>query len=138
MNWKGHILLGLFFMIVLIIINIVFSFIEFGVFDYFLIVIFTGYYSLLPDIDIGTSKSFKFTFFLLLGLLSVGIWVDNKWFVWLPVILMVLILLLKHRGLTHKFWFGFLVSLITIFISWYLPIFCMVAYLSHIWLGDKK
>ncbi len=96
------------------------------------------YASLLPDIDIGTSKVYHWTVVSLLFLVIA--FVGFSIYYWETIAILVFLLslhFLNHRGLTHEWWFGGLVAIAFALIfgqSITVGILVLTGYYTHLWL----
>lgn len=94
------------------------------------------YASLMPDIDVGTSKAFQFTVTILLLICILFILLDSYKLQTVVILLIVIsMLFLNHRGLTHSKWFGLLIAIIFGFAfgSMMVSIYTLVGYYSHLY-----
>lgn len=93
------------------------------------------YASLMPDIDIGTSRVYRFTVTFLLLLCIVFI-MSGAYKIQTVAILLFLIaiLYLNHRGMTHSWWFGLLTGALFgyVFSSMTIFLYFIVGYYSHL------
>jgi len=152
MLWKEHLKWGLVSVtitLILIIINELFDFItipwvfKFWVFEtkeltwwIFPIAFGVGAYSsLLPDIDIETSKAYGFTMLMFIGLIAYYLLiVELTWPIIIILVIMVIMMGLKHRGITHSILAGLIISLffMWVFASILPGITCLVGYCTHL------
>jgi len=94
------------------------------------------YASLLPDIDVGTSKVFHFTIVVLLLVCIIFIFLGIYKFETIAILgLIILMMFLNHRGMTHSIWFGLLISIVFgyVFGSILVFIYVVIGYYSHLY-----
>ena len=148
MNYKEHLTWGVVSLVGLTIIVLVAYFMDYlqfisvygrsyGIYiDLSLAWIFGLYASILPDVDIGTSKAFAITYLVLILIIIYFLLIV---ILILPVIIclviMISILFLKHRGITHCWYSALIVGLgfyllfdFNIIISSYV----IIGYLTHL------
>lgn len=97
------------------------------------------YTSILPDVDIATSKAFVITFILLLlAILYFTVFTGDLLPVFICVVIMISILGLKHRGMMHTVIAGIIIGCIVgwLFESYLIALYVVVGYLIHL-LCDK-
>ena len=93
------------------------------------------YASLLPDIDVGTSKVFHFTIVVLLALCIIFIiYGIYKYQTVAILVLIISMMFLNHRGMTHSIWFGLIISVVFgyAFGSILVFLYSIVGYYSHL------
>ncbi|HLD90177.1 MAG TPA: metal-dependent hydrolase [Patescibacteria group bacterium] len=136
-NYKTHLVLGLVFVVIAIVIAYYFgfgNFFEFG--DSWKLYIFavgvTLLYSILPDLDIKTSKAFLLISFCLLAFIIFCFLKNEIIFGIISASVLILMLFLQHRGRIHSFLAALLFSIPIIFVSWTLAIVGFLAYASHL------
>ena len=123
-GYKIHLLLS-------IILNTLFIFLfnpEINVFLFFIIGLL---YSILPDIDITSSKAYKILI-IFLTLTSIFLLFYAPIIVLLILIIILIITLSKHRSFVHSFWFSILISLPLIFIGDIYFLIGLLNYVLHI------
>lgn len=144
MNWKGHLALG--FVSVLIstfvcyTLSVTLDLITFELLPFVIGWVVGLYSSLLPDIDIKTSRVFNFTAMICLFAM---IWfiVSELYLELLALVIFLIIIFgLKHRGITHKWYMAPIVGILFMFIftSAIVGIFAFFGYVSHIVFEQKK
>lgn len=141
-DFRGHWLIGI--AIVALFVFLDYSF-QWGFYDLtaqtiLTILGITLFYSLLPDIDIGTSKIRMFIF--VAAILLAGYFIfTNQTFLSIVILgIMLMIMFLKHRGITHSFITGFFLALpLLAFGGWQFAFAGYLAYLSHLTIdGELK
>ena len=116
------------------------SLIAFGFLEIIITIGIALFYSILPDVDIGTSKSRK----LVLGgalLLIIYCFITGCAIIGTvtAILLLLMIFLLNHRGRTHTTIAGVLFSLPLLYIHWTYMLVGIIAYLSHLLIdGELK
>jgi len=158
-DWKGHmqigVVVGIILTVVLIFIQLFsgFSMIHFDIFGTFeiggiyipiIIIAFVllVYASILPDIDIGTSKAYQWTTALLLLLAIAFIVSGTRKFETIAILVFLfLILFLNHRGITHKYYksMGIIAGLFFSYIfglNVVIFFYVTIGYYAHL-LGDR-
>ena len=93
------------------------------------------YASLLPDIDVGTSKVFHFTIVVLLLACIIFILYGIYKYETVAILgLIILMMFLNHRGMTHSIWFGLLISIVFgyVFGSILVFLYAVIGYYSHL------
>jgi len=141
MNWKAHFILGFFLFL------IPFYFFNIPLFPLFLLSLFAGLSSLLPDLDHDMAKArkllnklFPIIIFLILFTYSSNLEYSlfNSLIITALYFLFFTFLKPKHRGITHTILVAILYSLILYFILGELFAYAgFIGYFSHL-LGDKK
>lgn len=151
MNYKGHISVGILFSvmwgILLFILDYQLGLVGLNYFLYssaygipamFWIALVVAHGSLVPDIDIQTSKGFKWSLLLLIGLIFLLIW-QQSISVLVGLVILVAFLLFcvfsKHRGFTHGLTFVLLYSGMLFFMfgyDWIIASFGFWATVSHL------
>ena len=96
--------------------------------------------SLFPDLD--TKSKIQILFYRLLAIIILLLFYLKSWLNLLFLIpILIFPLIIHHRGITHKFWFIFIISCLIFnyanFLGEYAAIYFFVGALSHIIL-DKK
>lgn len=141
MNGKNHLITGLLTSIVVYTILLVLLKQTPSISEFLLVLLVGGVFGVLPDID---HKMAHITWNLLgLGLI-LNIWGQiekSKWAVYgliLTSIVYCTARFLKHRGITHRWWFILCQALLIypVFQSLTLSVVALCAGLSHLW-GDK-
>lgn len=96
-------------------------------------------YSILPDVDTPSSKIRmlvnRISLVLIFSSLVAYIVLNSLIFIYISIIFTVLILSLcfvRHRGIFHTIWAGFILSIPLYIINPYLVIFAILGFLSHI------
>ena len=109
-----------------------------GLFQLATVGIVTLFYSILPDIDVGTSKSRNLV--LGGGLLLIIYAFLTSWAVLgivTAILLLLMIFLLHHRGKTHSTLGAVIFSVPLLYLHWVYFIIALVAYLSHL-VADRE
>lgn len=163
MGWKDHLKWGLIFTILLMIILFASEyFIQFPFFEFEsiftnsrfilmgfaipnLIIGFIGglYGSLFPDIDIGTSKAFAFTYLIMIAIAFYYAYTGYLFGLCVGLILMAFIIGLKHRGVMHKPYTAIILGIITwlFFDSIFIALFFTIGMIVHLicdWVGVES
>jgi membrane-bound metal-dependent hydrolase YbcI (DUF457 family) len=103
-------------------------------YHYPLLILVAGLYGILPDIDIGTSKANHLV--IVVGLLFVLAALFIEQYKWLAVVVIVMLigitLFLKHRGITHRWWFGLLLVSPLAYFGLQFAFVGLLGYWSHI------
>ncbi len=96
-------------------------------------------YSILPDIDTPSSKIRTLIERILLAVISFSliayIFTGNSYFLYTLIILFLFLLflyLVRHRGIFHTIWMGFILSLPLYIINPYLAGFAFLGFFSHV------
>ncbi|MCD6476612.1 MAG: metal-dependent hydrolase [Candidatus Aenigmarchaeota archaeon] len=99
--------------------------------------IIVGIYSILPDLDIKTSKIFNLI--LSIGLISIIILSYFTYIIYSILIAVVLLLIstMKHRGHMHSIFFMIIFSIPLLYLGIYVAIIGAIAYLSHLFADDE-
>jgi len=98
------------------------------------------YATLLPDVDIGTSKVFQFTVGLLVLVCIIFILAQQYKYQTVLILLFIFALLfLNHRGITHSAWMGLLFAIIfaIAFSSAMVGLYALVGYYVHL-IADRR
>lgn len=140
MNWKQHLLGGLIITIIIALPSLYYNLITPNLYNLIIIVLVWLTYSLLPDIDIGTSKIRKFYTIIVALLIIYSLLYSHITFGIVLASTLIFIQFLKHRGLSHSFIFGLLVSapLYFYFDNYMLAIIAYTNFLSHLVLDRKE
>lgn len=107
---------------------------------YFVTLPYILYLALLPDIDTAKSKARKITnitLFLCMFGLTFTAFIYNINFLLLlivPIFILLLIKILKHRTTTHNYLFGLIFALPLFILSPYLFFIAFTSFLSHLFL----
>jgi len=88
--------------------------------------------SLLPDIDIETSKIFSIMFYLLSGLTFTGILINDKRVSISSIVLLVLIKIPNHRGIMHNPIFLTFLALPVIYYNYVIGSIFLLSIMSHL------
>lgn len=94
-------------------------------------------YSILPDIDISSSKISKMFRIICLVLIIVFLFLN---LVKLAIILSIILLILefvKHRTFIHTLSFGLILSLPLLYIDYTTALFAFLSYFSHLLIDGK-
>jgi hypothetical protein len=125
-SWKTHLIFNSFVLLVWIVLLFDYNFID-NYFLLILLIIFSSFLSIFPDIDTWKSDIRNFFSFLFASILTVYFFFNMNFnsVVSLMVSFILIYILFrffptKHRGVTHKFWFSLFVSFILIFILWFI------------------
>lgn len=156
MDWKGHLKWGfiasIISLVILFIIELlnqmgelniefitIFSnsrFMIYGIAIPNIIIAFVGglYGSVFPDIDIGTSKAFAWTYIILILLSLYFAYTGYMMGLFMGLILMAFIIGLKHRGVMHKGYTAIIIGIVVFifFESLVIAIFFTLGYLVHL------
>ncbi len=125
-SWKIHLIFDLIFVIA-------FSGFLFrtGIIDDIFLLVFLIFFNVLatlfPDIDTPKSKIRKYISFILTIVIGIYLIINftvNSLIFGITTILLIYLILrffpTKHRGVTHTFWFGIVLSAILTFVLWFL------------------
>jgi len=124
-SYKGHLKGGLVVFLLLGVLNLKFSFIEWSI--YLLSAPIFFIYTLLPDIDTPASKIRKWVSVVLLAPILYFIYYDMKWEAVSIITTLTLLYFVKHRGLFHNPLVGFILSLPLGLVE---PAFLVVAFIG--------
>ena len=136
-SWKTHLTVNSFVLLIWVILLFNYGFIN----NYFLLILlifFSAFLSIFPDIDTWKSK-IRDLFSLLLALVLTAYFLFNISFNSIFSLLAIFILIYilfrffptKHRGITHKFWFSVFFCLVITIILWLLFNFSMISFLVY-------
>ena len=137
MSWKGHLKFGVIFLIIATILCYILSkwagLIRFDLVQVVIGWIFGLYCAILPDIDHKNSKVFSLTIFIFLFLIIFFVLIELWFGVLFIAIFMIGIMLLGHRGITHKWYVSIFIGVVfaVMLSSIIVGIHCGLAYLSH-------
>lgn len=142
-GYKTHQIAGIGLVFVMFITNQSMHFLRFfslGMFEFIIVVLVTLFYSIFPDIDIGSSKPRKYTLggglFLIIYCFLTG------WMVLglvTSILLLLMIFMLHHRGMTHTALAGIIFAAPLLYLHWVYSLVGLVAYLSHLLMdGELK
>jgi len=139
-NYRTHQVAGIILLVLVLWLNTVIHFlpISLGVIEVFMSIGIILFYSILADIDIGTSKSRKIVFGVALFAIgycfafnfrSIGLVITS--------LLLIIVLFLNHRGRTHSVLASVVFSAPLAYMSMVYMVIGIIAYLSHLIL-DKE
>lgn len=139
-GYKTHQLGGVGFVFAVFLINSSIHFItlSIGFTELVIVALVTLFYSILPDVDIASSKSRSLV--LGGGLLGIIYCFLTSWAILgivIAVLLLLMIFLLHHRGRTHTPLGGVIFSIPLIYLHWVYFLIALVAYISHLILDGK-
>lgn len=135
-NYKTHIVVGFLLVFAFLLANYYLNIIPFKPTkptDFILVGLIPLIYSILPDIDINSSKIFGVTITLALILMLISIFTGRILLVVAIIIALLVILALSHRGITHSL-LGAVIMIIPLILlfHWFFVLVGLIAYLSHI------
>lgn len=96
------------------------------------------FYSLLPDVDIETSKIWHIINTSLIVGAIISMTYNYKFGVYTCLALMLVIMHMHHRGIMHKYITGIILSLPFIMENYIYSIVAFAAYSTHLLLDNKK
>ena len=131
-GYKTHITFGVILSLIVYLLLISLNFVDFNIESLIIFTLIATIYSILPDIDIRTSKAYQLFLFTSIVLIFYLLLQKETLYIMIILSVMFVTLFLKHRGITHKIWFGLLISLPLVLISWVAFVIGFVAYLSHL------
>ncbi len=139
-HYRTHQLAGIILLALVLWLGTVFTFlpVSLGIVDMAVVIVIILFYSILADIDIGTSKSRKIIFGT--ALFAIGycfLFSLNSIGLVITAFLLIIVLFLNHRGRTHSVLASVIFSAPLAYLS---PVYMgmgVVAYLSHLVL-DKE
>lgn len=136
-GYKAHIIFGILFAGLFAFLSYRYAIIEFNVISLLLAIPILFIYSMLPDIDISTSKISKIV--MILGLLSIIALIifDKKILAVSICVILLLLQIIKHRKFIHTIAAGVLLSAPLIYFNYIVAIFAFVAYFSHLLLDGQ-
>jgi len=136
-SWKTHITVNSFLLLVWILLFLNYGFIN----NYFLLILlifFSSFLSIFPDIDTWKSEIRNFFSFVLASIITVYFFFNmgfNSIFSLLISFVLIYVLLrffpTKHRGITHKFTSSVVFCLIITIVLWLLFNFSMISFLVY-------
>ena len=130
-GYKGHLMFGFAITSLIVITNYLWGYLPFSINLIYLMPI-TAIYSLLPDVDIGTSKIFIFIDTLFLFGIIYCLITNSIMYGIILCLALIMILYLKHRGMAHSIIIGFLFSLPLLSLGLVYVLFGFINYLSHL------
>jgi len=139
-HYRTHQIAGIVILVLVLWVNMLYSFLplSLGMLDLVVVIIITLLYSILADIDIGTSKSRKIVFgtaFLALGYCFV--FNLNTIGLVITAFLLIILLFLNHRGRTHSVLASVILAAPLAYLNLVYTAVGVIAYLSHLVL-DKE
>lgn len=135
-GYKNHIAIGIGISILFVVLNYFIDIFSIDWKTYLIAIPIIILYSILPDVDVRTSKSFGIVMFFLLITILLSVLCRQWWWFATAIFLAITIMFLKHRGTMHKWWMGAILSAPIYFINPVLTIFAFISYLSHTIIGD--
>lgn len=131
-SYKGHLLVGLALFLVVLLAPTTIE-------DKIALFLITVIYSLLPDIDVSTSKIGKPFRLVLLAFVIIAIFLSLYWLALLFAFLLCLFLLVRHRGFFHTIRAAIFLSLPFLLFNWFYFLYACGMYVIHLILdGSTK
>ncbi len=131
-TYKVHILFGVILVAIFAVIVQKYQLFNFSILEFLISIPIIITYSILPDIDLRSSKiSHLFrglSFFVLLLMIIF----EMKEYAITIVIVLIILEFLKHRKFVHTISAGIILSLPLIYFSYVIAIFAFAGYLSHL------
>jgi len=132
-GWEEHFSAGLIVTFVAAFFAWIFGFLPYSNYNVLTLVLISFVYSLLPDIDIGTSiirKVAMAAFVLFLVVNGLTFWG------YVFALIMVMVQFLHHRGVMHSYWMGAILAggLYFVYYDWVFPVIALLNFISHLWL----
>jgi len=137
MSWKGHLSLGFFFIFILTLSLVGAAYyLPFYTMEFIEItigILVGAYCSLLPDIDIKTSKVFGLTMMVAIISLIFLIAFENYIGIAIIIAFILFVFSLKHRGVMHKNKMAIVIAVIfgLAFMSIPIGLYAFIGYFSH-------
>jgi hypothetical protein len=136
-SWKTHLTVNSFLLLIWVVLFFNYNLIN----NYFLLILlvfFSSFLSIFPDIDTWKSDIRNLLSFLLASVLTIYFFFNmsfNSIFSLLISFILIYVLFrffpTKHRGITHKFWFSMFFSFMLTIILWMLFNFSMISFLVY-------
>lgn len=140
-NYKVHQAFGIGLVVLTLLVNQTlhfFRYFSFGIIELAIIAVITMFYSILADIDIGTSKSRKMVLGgSLIGIIYCFVFSQPLIGVVITVLLLLMIFFLNHRGKTHTTLAAIIFALPLLYLHWVYMMIGAIAYISHL-IADKE
>ena len=135
--YKGHILFGLIFTSVVVYLSYRLKFLNFSYTELLISTPIIFCYSILPDIDIRSSKIRKIVTTVSLAFILVSIFFDVKWLAISITLTLFILQFTKHRRFFHSISAGVLFSLPLILFSQVVALIAFLGFFSHLFLDGK-
>jgi len=140
-GYKGHIIggiaIGIVLILILFYINSKFNLFELSIVNLLAIIPVIMIYSILPDVDISSSKIREWTLSVGLTIIFFTILFDLKLIAVLFTAILFSLQFTKHRKFFHSITAGLIFSLPLVYFHYSIAIFAFIGYLSHLIL-DKE
>ena len=135
-NYKQHFLTGLIATILISSILILLGYLPLTILNIIILLAISFIYSLLPDIDIGTSMIRKVFLLFFVGFIFIN---GLNMIGYILGLIVILIQFISHRGIMHSIIMGILLSgmLYFCFGSWTFPLIALVNFISHLILDRR-
>ena len=136
-NYNKHIIFGIIFATLFVYINHKYALINISFTNLIISAPILFVYSILPDIDISSSKISTSVRIIGLIILLVTVFLDMKT-ISIPILFVLLMMhFFKHRGFIHTISAGLILSLPLIYFNAIVSLFAFLGYFSHL-LIDRK
>ena len=142
-DYKSHIVFSFFFVYIALLLLSSAGYYQFT-FESLKLIPFVIFFSILPDVDIRSSKAFKYTLKILLiiiiSLLILYLIYGNIALIYYVLIISLLLLgtlFLKHRGKIHTFLFSLIITVPLLVFGFYVFFVAFLSYISHLILDGE-
>lgn len=136
-GYKNHIIFGIIFSLTVSLINYYFNFLRLKPFEIILIAPVIFFYSILPDIDISSSKARQIIIISGLILLLISLYFNIRLASYLIIIILLLFQFTKHRRFFHTITAAILFSSPLIMFNYMIATFAFIGYVSHLTLDGS-
>lgn len=136
-GYRYHLFFGFFISGIVGVLSLKLNILNFSYLDKILIIPIILIYSILPDIDIASSKIRKI--FMIIGLSSLlaVIWFNYKSLSISITLILLLLQFIKHRKFIHSISAGLIFSAPLIIFSWIIALIAFICYISHLLVDGK-
>ena len=135
-DYEKHFSAGLIVTFVAAFVAWIFGFLEYSHLNVLTLVGISFVFSLLPDIDIGTSMIRR----VAIAAFAIYLCINGlNWIGYILVIILIGIQFLHHRGIMHTYIMGILLSGMLYFVynDWVFPVVALLNFVSHLCLDSK-
>ncbi|MBI5388980.1 metal-dependent hydrolase [Candidatus Woesearchaeota archaeon] len=131
-NARLHQIIGILLVVIFLALNYIVPVFSFSVIDIILLIPIILFYSILPDIDIASSRSRRMVTAASLVIILACFWLDKKWLGISISVALLLLELVKHRTFIHSITTALVFSLPFWFYNPKFFVVALVSYLSHL------
>jgi len=134
-GYEEHFSAGLIVTFVAAFVAWLFGFIDYSGANVITLVGISFVFSLLPDIDIGTSMIRRVFIVIFALYLCVN---GLNWIGYILIAVLIILQFLHHRGIMHSYIMGILLAgaLYFVYYDWVFPVIALLNFISHLWIDN--